>query len=187
MCFLAGFYTPCLVNLEINGPGQAVFDEMGKLKKRATYAMSDSDRKLWNVVRNIQNYLYIRADTMSGAPQALHTQTTYQSKDRYMNNFRDYFERGIAVPQSLELVNEMKGIVRENGAAPAAGGRSTDDHVSSAALAVHAWTSQLMVKLMAQGITLAQQMAAEGNTSRIEHVGASMVNNYLKLIGVGPR
>lgn len=187
MCFLAGFYSPCMVNLEINGPGQAVFDEMNKLKKRAAYAMSDGDRKLWNVVRNIQNYFYMRADSMSGSPQALHTQTTYQSKDRYMNNFRDYFERGICVPQSLELVNEMKGIVRENGAAPAAGGRSTDDHVSSAALAVHAWTSQLMTRLMASGISLAQSVQAEKNAGAIEHVGAGMVNSYLKLIGVGPR
>ena len=186
ICLLAGYYEPALVNLEINGPGQAVFDEMQKLRKRAALQLTQADKKLFNVVRNIQNYLYKRVDQLSGVPNAFHTQTTYQSKDRYMNNFRDYFEQGVAVPASEKLVDEMKGIVREDGAAPAAGSRTTDDTVTAAALAVHAWSQHLQIKLGVIGITYAKSIVQAGNASQINSVGESMVSNYLKRIGVAP-
>lgn len=184
LCLLAGYYEPCLVNLEINGPGQAVFDEMQKLKKKATLQLNTEDRKLWNVVRHIKNYLYKRVDQLSGVPNAFHTQTTYQSKDRYMNNFRDYFQRGYAQPMSVELVNEMKGIVREGGSAPEASNRTHDDRVTAGALAVHAWSDHLLIKLATMGVTYAgtlqQQMAHEKAGDK---VGNIMVQNYMKRIG----
>lgn len=186
ICLLAGYYEPCLVNLEINGPGQAVFDEMQKLRKRANLAMTAADKKLFNVIRNMQNYLYKRVDQLSGVPNAFHTQTTFQSKHRYMGNFRDYFERGYAVPMSPDLVNEMKGIVTDPGAAPAAGSVSTDDHVVSGALAVHAWSEHLMIKLNILGMTLAQSQRREDNASKITNVVQARVNQYLKNIGVAP-
>ena len=186
ICLLAGYYEPCLVNLEINGPGQAVFDEMQKLRKKATLQLTSQDKKLFNVVRNMQNYLYKRVDQLSGVPNAFHTQTTYQSKDRYMNNFRDYFERGYCVPQSRELVDEMKGIVREDGAAPAAGSRTTDDRVTAGALAVHAWSEHLLIKLATMGVTYEKSLAQEKARNKIETVGESMVQNYLRKIGVAP-
>jgi len=184
ICLLAGYYEPCLVNLEINGPGQAVFDEMQKLRKKATLQLTPQDKKLFNVVRNMQNYLYKRVDQLSGVPNAFHTQTTYQSKDRYMNNFRDYFERGMAQPRSVELVNEMKGIVREEGAAPAAGSRTTDDRVTAGALAVHAWSEHLMIKLAMMGISRAVSQQRETNAAKLVTVGDRMVHDYLRKIGV---
>jgi hypothetical protein len=138
------------------------------------------------VVRNMQNYLYKRVDQLSGVPNAFHTQTTYQSKYRYMNNFRDYFERGYCVPQSRELVDEMKGIVREDGAAPAAGSRTTDDRVTAGALAVHAWSEHLLIKLATMGVTYEKSVAQEKAHNKIETVGESMVQNYLRKIGVAP-
>jgi hypothetical protein len=186
MCLLAGYYEPCLVNLEINGPGQAVFDEVQKLRKKAALALTSADRKLFNVVKNIQHYLYKRVDQLSGVPNAFHTQTTYASKHRYMGNFRDYFERGYAVPMSPDLVNEMKGIVTEAGSAPAAGSTSTDDHVVSAALAVHAWSEHLMLKLNIMNITWARSQEREQNESKVTSVVESRVGQYLKRIGVAP-
>jgi hypothetical protein len=185
MAFLAGYYEPCLVNLEINGPGQAVFDEMQKLRKKATLQLTPQDKKLWNVVRHMQNYLYKRVDQLSGVPNAFHTQTTYQSKDRYMNNFRDYFERGYAQPMSVELVNEMKGIVREAGSAPEASARSNDDRVTAAALAVHAWSEHLQIKLGILGITYAGSIKQELDQSKVAgQVGPAMVQNYLRKLGI---
>lgn len=147
--------------------------------------LTPQDKKLWNVVRHIQNYLYKRVDQLSGVPNAFHTQTTYQSKDRYMNNYRDYFQRGYAEPASVALVNEMKGVVREEGKAPDASDHAVNDRVTAGALAVHAWSEHLMIKLATLGVTYAgslqQQMRAEqtGNA-----VGNIMVANYLKRIGV---
>lgn len=186
ICLLAGYYEPCLVNLEINGPGQAVFDEMQKLRKKATLQLSAQDKKLFNVVRNMQNYLYKRVDQLSGVPNAFHTQTTYSSKNRYMNNFRDYFERRKAVPMSDELVNEMKGIVTEEGSAPAASSRTNDDRVSAAALAVHAWSEHLLIKLAMLGITREISERREANASKTLTVAESMLGNYLRRIGVAP-
>jgi hypothetical protein len=183
MAYLAGAYEPCTVNLEINGPGQAVLNELNNLKKQAYVGgvHSREARSLFNVVKNMQSYIYRRVDSMSGSG-ALHWQTTFNTKERMMNALKDYFERGLLEPRSVDLVDEMKGIVRVGGSAPAAQGRAKDDRVIGAALATVAWNDMLRMRLMQQGAT--HQRVSESQSITATHHGAQRaVSNYLKNIG----
>lgn len=185
MCWLAGAYEPCLVNLEINGPGQVIYNEITNLRKIAALKQAPQSRALMNVVRNIQHFLYKRVDQISGAPNALHWQTTHASKERAMNTFRDYFERGIAEPKSPQLVDEMKGIAREEGSAPEASSRTKDDRVTAASLAVVAWAEMLMIRLAILGVSYERQM--EQQQVRAAQTGSDvtsrMVQNMLNRVG----
>lgn len=187
MCWMAGAYEPCLVNLEITGPGQVVYNEIQNLRKIATLKLSPQSATLMNVVRNIQNFLYKRVDQISGAPNALHWQTTLQSKERAMNTYRDYFERGIAVPMSEELIDEMKGIQREEGSAPEASSRTKDDRVSGASLAVVAWAEQLMIRLSMLGMLYEKSMAQQRDRDKQRAAGGGaeqrLVQNLMNRIG----
>ena len=187
MCWLAGAYDPCLVNLEINGPGQVVYLEIQNLRKRAALRLAPQSNALYNVVRNIQTFLYRRVDQISGAPNAIHWQTTLASKERAMNTFRDHFEQGKAIPMSEGLVDEMKGIQREEGSAPEASSRTKDDRVSGASLAVTAWAEMLMIRLATMGMYYEreQQRDVVRDKQRASggDVGNRLVQNMLTHVG----
>lgn len=187
LCYLAGLYEPCLVNLEMNGPGAAVLNEINNLRKTGTISRQQSDRNMYNVVRNMQQYLYRRLDSLSGAPNALHWLTTEQSKERMMNAFRDYFERGIAVVRSRELLGEMKNITRQDGAAPSGDDKNKDDRVTGGALAIVAWNDMLRPRLLAQGryYNQEQHAVAQGRVAGGD-VGARTLQGFMKRIGFKP-
>jgi hypothetical protein len=186
MAYLAGAYEPCLVNLEINGPGQGVLSELQNMKRsfvaagRDTAAGHDA-RLLQNVTRNIGTYLYRRLDSFnSGA--FMHTLMGHELKERMLNTFRDYYERGFIAVKSRGLLDEMKSIERVGGAAPAAPSRAKDDRVIAAALACLAWNDQQRTKLIMQNATyqLVSSSEEKGHGSQVDR----MVSNYLTKIGV---
>jgi len=130
--------------------------------------------------------LYRKYDSVYGASGALHTQTTFQMKERMMNNMRDYIERGMATIASRDLLDEMKSIVRESGSAPEASSNARDDRVVAASLALLAWNDQVRSRLMAANISRNSELERmiEMNKSGVEIKGPSMVRNYLKDLGV---
>jgi hypothetical protein len=177
ICYLAGAYPDCMVNLEINGPGGAVWTEMQNLKRMAATQSSGMQRGLFNVVSQIQNYLYKRPDTF-GNPSAYHFKTTYDTKLRMLNTYKDNFERGLAVVRSKELLDEMKNVVQEDGAIGAPG-RGKDDRVIGAGLATMAWQDFIRMRLVAAGVTKQKAAArAAGSPER------NPVSDYLKRIGI---
>jgi hypothetical protein len=186
LAYLAGAYEPCLVNLEINGPGQGVLAELQNMKRafiasgREGNAGRDA-RTLMNVTKNISSYLYRRMDTLSSGA-ALHTLMGHEVKERMLNVYRDYYERGFIEIKSRGLLDEMKSIEREGGAAPAAGGRSKDDRVIAAALACLAWNDQQRTKLITQNATFELVSQSEKGTN--DGVVNKILSNYLTKIGV---
>lgn len=179
ICYLAGAYQGCMVNLEINGPGQAVWAEMLNLKRVAANLPGGMGKGLLNVLANIQNYLYGRADSF-GAPSAYHYKTSYDTKERMLNLFKDGFERGIIVVRSPDCCDEMKNVIREDGSLGAPG-RGKDDRVIAASLATVAWNDFIRIRLVQQGITKAKSMHQE----QVQDAGASRnIGNYLKSIGI---
>jgi hypothetical protein len=160
LVYLAGAYGrrdvaggTCVVNLEVNGPGEAVLNEIQNLKKQRVSEAGHGDRSLQNVMGNMSEYLYRKYDGLMGGPIALHTKTSLQVKERFMNAYRDYFERGMIEVRSVGLIEEMKEVVREAGAAPAAPESQNDDRVIAAALATMAWNDQVRQQLINKGIT----------------------------------
>lgn len=186
LAYLAGAYEPCLVNLEINGPGQGVLSELQNMKRAFIAAGREGNsgrdaRTLMNVTRNISSYLYRRLDSFNGAG-AMHTLMGHEMKERMLNTFRDYYERGFIEVKSRGLLDEMKSIVREGGAAPAAPSRAKDDRVIAASLACLAWNDQQRTRLITQNATY--ELVTQAESGPTAGVVDRLVTNYLTKLGI---
>jgi hypothetical protein len=181
ICYLAGAYKNSTLNLEVNGPGQAVINEMRNLKRQAQTYDAQKARGLMDVLGHMSHYLWRRNDSLGGLSNSIGYLTTHSSKERMMNYFKDYFERGMLTVRSMELLEEMKSVIRDMGGI-AAHGRNKDDRVIATALATVAFAEQVMPRLMALRVTKAKR--AEQEVIRDEPVMQKSINNYLKAIGV---
>lgn len=180
---LAGAYRNSTLNLEVNGPGQAVLNELRNLKRQAASLGGQPGKDLMNVLGHMQNYLWRRNDTLGGISNSVGYLTTGPTKERMMNYMKDYFERGMMLVRSTELIDEMKSIRRDGGSIQASG-RGKDDRVIASALAAVAYAEQLWPRLMQMKITRESNRAQDEKTP-VEIQGSRSVSNYLRMIGVG--
>jgi hypothetical protein len=183
ICYLAGAYKNSVLNLEVNGPGQAVINEIRNLKRQATALPGADAANLYSVLANMQHYLWRRNDSMGGISNSIGWVTTHSSKERMLNYFKDYFERGMCNVYSPELLDEMKGIVRDQGTI-AAYGRGKDDRVIASALASAAFAEQLQPRLIAERVSRVQKESQDQNDKTPEAAQVQrQVGNYLKALG----
>jgi len=182
ICHLAGAYKNSTLNLEINGPGQAVLNEMRNLKRLAAAVGGATGRDLMDVLGSMTNYLWRRNDSLGGPTNSIGFLTTSSTKERMLNYYKDYFERGMMKIRSMDTLEEMKTIVREDGFLGAPG-RSKDDRVIAAALATVAWAEQVQPRLIAQKLTRNISQAQDDYTPEQLSVGRN-VSDYLKRIGM---
>jgi hypothetical protein len=153
MCYLAGVYSPCAWNLEVNGPGAAVLGEIDNLKRQRFTGPTVDRQVMKNFLGGMQEFLYSRFDSLTRTPTARGTQSTLKEKRRYMDTYKGYFSRGMATVRSRALLEEMKWITEDPGEAPAGSSRHKDDRVVGAALAVTMWHDKLRSRLMTGNIT----------------------------------
>jgi hypothetical protein len=179
---LAGAYKNSTLNLEVNGPGQAVINELKNLKRQAVAIGGSMGRSLMDVYGNMQNYLWRRNDTLSGPSNSIGWLTTSATKERMLSYMKDYFERSMMAIYSMDLLEEMKTIVRDGGTIQATG-RNKDDRVIAAALAVAAYAEQLQPRLIAQKLSREISRSQEDKTPEQIAVGRN-VSDYLRKIGV---
>lgn len=182
MVYLAASYGECIWNLEINGPGQAVLTELFNLTKQRTIGTAALRGPLNAAMSKIRTYLYRRYDSVYSVPSSIHTLTSSREKERYLGAFKDYFERQYIIIRSTELIDEMKNLARQDGAAPAATGRGNDDLVIAAALGVIAWNDQLRSKMITQHQTY-EAAAARNPLAVPNEVGSRLVQNMMQRIG----
>jgi hypothetical protein len=179
---LAGAYKNSTLNLEVNGPGQAVINEIRNLKRMASAMGGAVGHGLLDVLGSMQNYIWRRNDTLGGLSNSIGYLTTSSTKERMLNYMKDYFEREMMKVHSMELLEEMKGIVREDGFIGAPG-RAKDDRVIASALAAVAFAEQVQPRLIAARITREVSKAQEDSTPEEIAVGRN-VSDYLKRIGM---
>jgi hypothetical protein len=179
---LAGAYKNSTLNLEVNGPGQAVINEIRNLKRMAVSMNNATGRGLMDVLGSMTNYIWRRNDTLGGLSNSIGYLTTHSSKERMLNYMKDYFERGMMTIRSMDTLEEMKSIVRENGTIHAPG-RAKDDRVIASALAAVAYAEQVQPRLIAARITRNVSEAQEQMTPGEAQVGRN-VADYLKKIGI---
>jgi len=179
---LAGAYKNSTLNLEVNGPGQAVINELKNLKRQAVSMGGAMGKDLMDVYGHMQNYIWRRNDTMGGMSNSIGWLTTHQSKERMLSYMKDYFERDMMGIYSLDTLEEMKTIVRDGGSIEASG-RNKDDRVIAAALACAAFAEQLQPRLIAQKITKHVSRSQDEQPTDQIAIGRN-VANYLKNIGV---
>lgn len=181
---LAGAYKNSTLNLEVNGPGQAVINELRNLKRQASVTpIEQGGRELMAVLSHMTNYIWRKNDTLGGISNSIGWLTTHASKERMLNYFKDYFERNILTVKSMDLLEEMKGIVRDGGSIQAPG-RGKDDRVIAAALAAAAYAEQVQPQLLIRRLTREISKSQEALTPEEVTVGRS-VTDYLKRIGYG--
>ena len=179
---LAGAYKNSTLNLEVNGPGQAVINEIRTLRRTAASMGNVMGKDLMDVLGNMQNYLWRRNDNLGGPGNSMGYLTTSSTKERMLAYYKDYFERGMMNVFSMDLLEEMKTIVRESGFIGAPG-RAKDDRVIAAALACVAYAEQVQPRLIAAKLT--REISAMKEMRSAEELStATNVSNYLKRIGM---
>ena len=179
---LAGAYKNSTLNLEVNGPGQAVINELKNLKRQAAAMAGEMGRQLMDVYGSMSNYIWRRNDTMGGMSNSIGWLTTVQTKERMLSYMKDYFERGMMAVYDMETLEEMKTITRDGGSISASG-RNKDDRVIASALAAAAYAEQLQPRLIAMKISRSVSRSLEDKTPEEVAVGRT-VSDYLKRIGV---
>jgi hypothetical protein len=138
--------------------------------------------ELMNVYGSMQNYIWRRNDTLGGYSNSIGWLTTSQTKERMLSYMKDYFERGMMDVYSMDLLEEMKTIVRDGGSIMASG-RNKDDRVIATALAVAAYAEQVQPRLLAQKITRKVSRVQDEFTPEQIAVGRN-VSDYLKRLGM---
>jgi hypothetical protein len=179
---LAGAYKNSTLNLEVNGPGQAVLNEIKNLRRQAASMGNAMGKSLMDVYGSMSNYIWRRNDTMGGLSNSLGWLTTQATKERMMNYTKDLFERQMLDVYSVDTIEEMKTIIRD-GATIEASGRNKDDRVMAMALACAAYSEQVQPQLIQRKLSRKVSRELEAKTPEQLSVGKG-VSNYLKAIGV---
>lgn len=152
LCYLAGLYGDVMVNLEITGPGTAVFQEMNQLQQEtAGYNQSDNI-ELRNCLAHMRNFLYRKADSLSGGV-VNQWRTSFDIKRTLLNRHKDMLERDIVQIRSLACLEEHRKMVIGESGGIAASGRHKDDKVIASALATYAWAEWVAPQMKASGHT----------------------------------
>jgi hypothetical protein len=159
MVYLAGMYSPCGWNLEVTGPGTAVLGEIENLKRQRFMGPPETKAMLTRFFGGMQEFLYTRVDSLNRNPIAKGTQSNYREKTRYMESFRDNFTRGLTIPHSRGLLEEMRWITRQVGQAPSGSMRHPDDRVIGAALANFMWMEKVRMRLLRAGVSYEAERA----------------------------
>lgn len=180
--YLCGCYQPCVYNIEINGPGGAVLQEIDNLRRLAGRSyLPGQSKDMMDVVKKMQEFLYVREDSVSGRPMGKHTLTSDRIKDAYMTMFRDNFERGVFVPHSRLLLDEMKGIIRDGGWIGAEGA-GKDDRAIAGGLAVKAYNDQMKQRMVSQNVIWIPPEQRESVKIYPQSVLGRQLQNYLQSI-----
>jgi hypothetical protein len=181
LCHLAGYYRNVMVNLEINGPGEAVFNEMNALKRETQHMVDHAtDGKITYDLRYVltmmRHFLYSRSDSMTMS-LAYQWRTTGSNKPGILSALKDSFELKRNVINSMYLLEEMKTVKIDGGIIQAEEGKK-DDRVMAAALAHEAWRKWVRPKLLALGLTFesAYRESIGQGPSQAERIAI----NYLK-------
>ncbi len=184
LAHLAGYYgiTFLMPILEMNGPGQAVFDELEKVRKLASEIRPHDDNyHIRNILQNMRHFFYKRMDNPGGGDLLYQWKTTHDLKMRAMNQYKNGIELGRIRPRSVALLDEMNRIVNDEGNIGAEG-RSKDDRVMGAALAYQAYNTWCQPKVKAMGLTLAKatEIEEKGGTPPTERI----ITQYLKRMNI---
>ena len=179
---LCGWYGDTMLNLEMQGPGGAVFNELLNLKRQAgMFPPGDPRAGAFDVVGRIRDYLWKKQDSIHGN-FAYQWQTNPKEKIRMMSTLRSYFERDIVVINSPQCVQQFRNI-RRSGDQIGGEGRAKDDRVIALAIGTVAWNDWIMLEMQAAHRTFAAETRPEEAAKQFTPVEKSVLN-YMKANGI---
>jgi hypothetical protein len=175
---LTGWYGDCMLNLEMQGPGATVYNELWNLKYRAaSFHAKDPRLEAFDVVGRVRDYLYKRQDSIHGN-FAYQWQTNAREKIRMMSTLRGYFEREMVEINSSSCLQQFRNVHR-NGDQIGGEGRAKDDRVIALAIAAVAWNDWIMREMQAAGRTYVMEQRGP-QEAKVYHAAERSVLNYLK-------
>ena len=181
LAHLAGVYSDCLINHEVNGPGGMVITELEHLRALMNADMNArivKDKDWENALTNARWYLYHRPDSM-GSGYAIGFMTNFNNKYMLMFGYRSAYVSHELKIRSMNLLREMTYVVQDGneiGAPNSSSQNSKDDRVFAAALAHKAWQDWIKRDMLGKGLTYDRVMSEQrGETTRM----AKSINNQV--------
>lgn len=178
VAILCGWYGKALLNIEVNGPGQVVLQEIEHLRKMSYVSRNDADRSINNVFRHLRQYQYHKFNGSNQVTGTRHWVTNQGTKERMLATLRDGIKRGMIEVRSLALVEQMQTVIRD-GSYIGGEGRKKDDRVIAAALAVVAWADNQRVQMAALNNTWKMHQEAIQSTPNNSD-NSWILRDYLK-------
>ena len=135
--FIAGMYSAVMTNLEVNGVGRLVLNEIDALKR--TNWIPDvigNAPEFKQKLKGIRDYLYFRPDTLRRS-YVRHWATTPETKAHMFNLIKGYLKLKQIELASTALIKEMERIVKDGTIIEAQAGFH-DDRVIALGLALEA-------------------------------------------------
>lgn len=152
---LAGSYNPCMVILEMMGPGGAVFNELQNIKRYAG-PRTPANKNLYDVIGKQRDYLWRKPDSVFGG-LSYQWQTNQKEKLRMMSTFRSYFERDMIEVNAPDCIAQFRHI-RRDGDSIGGEGRAKDDLAISLGIAIMGWSDWIRREMEAGNRTYALEM-----------------------------
>ena len=177
LCYLAGLYGDVMVNLEISGPGGAVYKEMVQLQQETAAYQQEDNIDLNNCLAHMKNFLYRKPDSLTGSVVNQWV-TSFDNKRLLLSRHRDMVDRGLMHIRSLSCLEEHRKMVVGETGGIAASGRNKDDKVIAAALAGYAWAEWVAPQMKAQGHTYEYVKLIEEKGG--EDIVSNMFRRFLK-------
>jgi hypothetical protein len=174
--YYAGNTSQVYLIIELNGPGEATWNELQTLKRQLAmnYFLKDDveDRGLRQMFFNVRNYIYGRSDSMS-AGHNYQWRTTERLKVTIMERLRDFISNKMIRIRSSDTVTEMRSITREGDSIEAEGNKK-DDRVLALAFAIRCWEERVRRTMIGQRKTREREAAKKRMTITDQ---ISMYNN----------
>jgi hypothetical protein len=135
--FIAGLYSAVMTNLEVNGIGRLVLNEIDTLRKTGWVPEVIGNQEFKYNLRKIKDYLYFRPDTLRRS-YVRHWATTPETKAHMFNLIKGYLKLRQIELSSIQLIKEMERIVKDGTVIEAQAGFH-DDRVIALGLALEAY------------------------------------------------
>ncbi len=186
LAHIAGWYGNCMLNIEINGPGQTTYNELNHLKRQAaSIPKGDPRAGAFDVIGRVRDYLYKRQDQLFGNFSCQWI-TNSREKHRMMNTLRSYFERDVIEVNSPVCVQQFRNIHRQ-GDHIGGEGRAKDDRVIALAIGTIAWNDWIMIEMQGEQRTYHHEHRPEEEHRQFSPLEKSVINylNQQKIIVPG--
>lgn len=161
LAFLCGLYDDVMLTLEMTGPGSVVFEELKQLKQKLAKVVPGEDNDMRNCLRHMKNFLYTRADSLSGN-MLLQWKSSPELRTQLMFKFHDGISTNRCQIKSMHCIEEMRYLTVDGGYIGTPAGKQ-DDRVFGAALMYWGWDMRVRKLLWQKGLTYAAVTDAEEN------------------------
>lgn len=177
LAFLAGLYRDVTLNLEITGPGAAVYQELGQLRQKLSGVAGGVDPDMRDCLKYMKDFLFRKADSMSGNVLK-QWKTSPETRIMLLHKYHDGFNLRRAHVHSLACLDEMRFMMVEDGGYIAVPASKCDDRVFGSALAYWCWDENIRTRLVNNGETREKALARDaGQNDTLE---SNMVARYMK-------